>query len=102
LVQKSLNEKITKFERLQKLYSEWEEQNTIIAGTADFSSIEKKILDIDEYRKELYEKVQLKEKLEESIEEYQIKYMDKEQCVMQIIEYEKELPKICPICGGKI
>jgi len=102
LVQELLEEKIDKCERLQNLSEQWLEQNTIIEGTADFSSIEKIITSIDNLRKELYEKVQLKERLEESIESYNISFMDKDRWTVSIIEYEKEFPARCPICNSQL
>jgi exonuclease SbcC len=98
LVQESLEEKIKKCERLQKLSGQWVEQNTIVEGTADFNLIDQLIIKIDGFRIELCEKVKMKEKLEESIDDYKIEFMKKEQENIKIIELEKQLPKLCPVC----
>jgi hypothetical protein len=47
-------------------------------------------------------KEEIVEKLSDSLEEYRIKYMEKEQCLIKIVELEKELPDNCPICGAKL
>jgi DNA repair protein SbcC/Rad50 len=97
-VQELLEQNIERCERLQNLSEQWEEQNTIIEGTADFSKALLMIENIDDFRKEIYEKVQLLEKLEETIEDWNIKYMEKDLLATQILDYEKQLPKLCPIC----
>jgi exonuclease SbcC len=97
-VQESLEQNTERYERLQNLSEQWLEQNTTIEGTADFSKALLLIEKIDNFRKEIYKKVQLKEKLEETIKDWNIKYTEKDLLATQILEYEKQLPKLCPIC----
>jgi DNA repair exonuclease SbcCD ATPase subunit len=98
LIQESLEEKIEKYERLQNLYEEYLEQNQII-GMADFSNAEKLIKQIDELNDKIETKENEYEELKESNEQYLAKYMEKEACEVQIIELEKELPSMCPMCN---
>jgi exonuclease SbcC len=101
-VQESLEQNIEKCERLQNLSEQWLEQKAIIEGTADFDLIDKLVNRIDDFRKEIYDKVQLKEKLEESIADYHDRREDINGYGDVIIELEKQLPKLCPLCGNKI
>jgi hypothetical protein len=98
ILQESLEEKIEKCERLQNLYDDYVEQNRII-GTADFSSAEKIIMQIEMLNNRIENKEKIVEKLSDSLEEYKIKYVEKEQCLIKIIELEKELPSLCPLCN---
>jgi hypothetical protein len=40
--------------------------------------------------------------LKESLDEYMCKIDEKEKLDEQIIEYEKQLPTLCPTCGNKL
>jgi exonuclease SbcC len=101
-VQESLEQNMERCERLQNLSEQWLEQKAIIEGTADFDLIDKLVNRIDDFRKEIYDKVQLLEKLEESIEEYKEKDNEIKWSKTDIIALEKQLPKLCPLCGNKI
>jgi exonuclease SbcC len=101
-VQESLEQNIEKCGRLQNLSEQWLEQKAIIEGTADFDLIDKLINKIEDFRKEIYDKVQRLEKLEESIADYHDRREDINGYGDVIIELEKQLPKLCPLCGNKI
>lgn len=102
IVQESLEQNSSKYERLQNLSSQWQEQNDIISGVADFSSIDLLIEKIDSFRRNIFDKAKNKESLENSLEEYKIKYMGAEIEAEKIAGLEKELPKTCPFCGHKL
>lgn len=102
IVQESLEQNSSKYKRLQNLSSQWQEQNDIIKGVADFSSIDLLIEKIDSFRRSIFDKVKVKENLENLTEEYKIKYAGVEVEIEKISLMEKELPQICPYCGNKI
>ena len=102
LMQESLEQKIEKCERLQNLHNDWIEQNTLIAGVADFTLIDGLIEKIDGFRREIFDKIKVKDKLEGDIWEYNIKVEEIEKLDNNIIELEKQLPELCPTCGNKL
>lgn len=98
----SLNSKSETLSRLQEINDSWKAQKKIIKGAVDFSKIEKMIGSIDEFRKQIFEKAQLRESIDSSLDDYRKMNAEKHVYGMRIIEAEKELPKICPLCGSKI
>jgi exonuclease SbcC len=99
LMQESLEQKIEKCERLQNLHDDWIEQNTIITGTADFTLIDNLIEKIDDFRREIFDKVKVFEALQESVEEYNRIENDIKDYVDDIEKLEKQLPLTCPVCN---
>lgn len=102
LMQESLEQKIEKCERLQNLHDDWIEQNTIITGAADFNLVDGLIEKIDNFRREIFDKVKVLEALQESVEEYKGIENDIKDCLDDIEKLEKQLPELCPTCGNKL
>jgi len=98
----SLNSKSETLSRLQEINDSWKVQKKIIKGAVDFSKIEKMIGSIDEFRKQIFEKMQVKEKMEQEADEYKNTFDDIRKFGLQLVNAEKELPKVCPLCGGKL
>lgn len=101
LIQESLEHKIEKYERLQNLYDEYLEQNSII-GTADFSIALELIEKIEAINDKINDKQESYSELKESYEEYMCKIDEKEKLDKQIIELNESLPANCPTCGKKL
>jgi hypothetical protein len=101
LIQESLELKIEKYERLQNLYDDYKEQNRII-GTADFSIALELIEKIEVLNEKIDDSQETYSELKESLDEYMCKIDEKEKLDEQIIEYEKQLPTLCPTCGNKL
>lgn len=95
----ALRQKCETLSRLQDSSDSWKEQKKNIKGAVDFSKVEKMITTIDEFRKQIYEKVQVQEKLLAEIDEYKNTNGDIGKYGLLIVRAEKELPKICPYCN---
>jgi hypothetical protein len=101
-VQESLEQNTERCGRLQNLSEQWSEQNAIIEGTADFSKALSLVEKIDYFRKDIFGKVQIKDKLDGDIWEYNIKLEEINKLNDIIIEFNKQLPSICPLCLQQI
>ncbi len=97
-MQESLEQKIERYGRLQNLYSEWVEQNSII-GTADFSIAEELIEKIEMINERIEAKEERYNELEESLSEWKGICNDIKDYKDDIIELEKQLPTLCPTCN---
>lgn len=92
------NERENTISRMKEVVDEYESYQKII-GIADFIEISNYIDKINEFRKELYEKIQRISKAKELAEEYNSTVDEIEECKEEVKKLEKMLPKICPVCG---
>ena len=100
LLLESLNEKREDFDQLVSSFTDWQRQDKIIKGSADFSIINNLIIKINNLQIELNDKNKKFTLLQNNIEDYENNKEDIIKYNKDIKWYEKQLPNTCPLCGN--